>query len=150
MQTINREFVLEYADTFRQFLQHTLALAEHESILFHCSAGKDRTGFGAALLLIALNVDRDVILNDYLASADYYLPAVEVEKIKRRFEHLYPGTYQFERLQPMLEVQADYLNSAFAAIDEHWGDSETYIREALNISDQEIQALRRKFLVPAD
>ena len=150
MQAINREFVLEYADTFRQFMQHTLALADHESILFHCSAGKDRTGFGAALLLSALNVERDVILNDYLASADYYLPTVEIEKIKQRFAHLEPGTYQIERLQPMLEVQADYLNSAFAAIDENWGDSETYIREALNISDQQIQHLRSKFLVPAE
>lgn len=41
-------------------------------LLFHCSAGKDRTGFGAALLLLALGVPRDVVVQDYLATNRFW------------------------------------------------------------------------------
>jgi hypothetical protein len=50
----------------------------------------------------------------------------------------------------MLEVHPGYLDSAFAAIEEQWEDTETYIREALKISDDEIAQLQNKFLVQDD
>ena len=146
MRTINRELVVEYADIYSRFLRYTLALENDEAILFHCAAGKDRTGFGAALLLSALNVDRETILHDYLASATYYVPEIELEKIKQRYKQLDNNQYDLARLQPMLEVHPDYINAAFDTIDEQWGDAETYITQALQLSEAELQALRDKFL----
>ncbi|MBT8149078.1 MAG: tyrosine-protein phosphatase [Gammaproteobacteria bacterium] len=150
MRSINRELVLEYADIYSRFLRYALALKNDEAMLFHCAAGKDRTGFGAALLLSALNVDRETILRDYLASATYFVPELELEKIKQRYPPLNNSEYDLARLQPMLEVQPEYINAAFHAIDEQWGDTETYINQALQVTDAELQALRDKFLHPGD
>lgn len=65
MAAIYRAFALDHAQTYRKLL---MLLLEDDSVplLFHCTAGKDRTGFGAALILRLLGVSRQVIARDYL------------------------------------------------------------------------------------
>ena len=138
MRAINRDFVLKHSDIYSQFLKQILTLKNETSLLFHCAAGKDRTGFGAALFLSCLNVDRKTIHHDYLLTAEYFVPAVELVNIQQRATHVDWNKYKIKRLTPMLEVHPDYLDSAFAAIEEQWGNTETYIREALKINDDEI------------
>jgi protein-tyrosine phosphatase len=62
-----RAYALHCQDRYRALFAH-LARADSVPILFHCSAGKDRTGFGAALLLTALGVAWEHVLADYLAT----------------------------------------------------------------------------------
>lgn len=57
-------------DTYREFFR-IVSEERNTPLLFHCSAGKDRTGIAAALLLGALGVDREVIMEDYMLSAEY-------------------------------------------------------------------------------
>ena len=101
-------------------------------ILFHCSAGKDRTGIAAALILFALGVDKETILADYESSNGYlrekYAPVIE----------------QKPYLKGLLTVKRLYLESAFALIGREYGSIDAYLETELAV---DIAAMRRRFLV---
>ena len=56
---------------YSQFFQALLALPEDRALLFHCSQGKDRTGCGAMLILFALGVDEETVMQDFLLTNEY-------------------------------------------------------------------------------
>ena len=113
---------------YRQFF----ALLQQEqtgSLLYHCSAGKDRTGIATALILEALNVDRDTIMQDYLLSNPYL-----ISKYSHLFE-AYPAAYDF------LTVSADFLTYAWDLIQQHHGSTEQYLHEVLQVQPERMQQL---------
>jgi protein-tyrosine phosphatase len=65
----------QFREIFQELLRHDGAVS------FHCSAGQDRTGVATALVLSALGVPRDVIVQDYLLSMRYRRPQREFEKL---------------------------------------------------------------------
>ncbi|WP_067474069.1 tyrosine-protein phosphatase [Actinomadura hibisca] len=97
----------------------TSLAAQPESALFHCTAGKDRTGWAAAVLLTILGVDRATIYNDYLASNVYY------------------GTDS---------VRANWLDAAFAEVNRSFGSFDNYVRRGLGLSDATIATLKARLL----
>jgi len=70
----NIELATRFTPQMMQFV-HELFSANGRPVLFHCAAGKDRTGFAAAILLRILGVPLDVVMEDYLLSNQYYLSA---------------------------------------------------------------------------
>jgi protein-tyrosine phosphatase len=78
-------------------------------LLFHCSAGKDRTGLAAALLLHALGADREVIMADYLESTELLRPYWEPHLTERPY------------MVPYLTVREEYLLAAFRTIEGRGG-----------------------------
>src|SRR6185436_18564468 len=66
----NRAFVGEFRDVFARFLRD-LSDPTNLPTLFHCTAGKDRTGYAAALVLLALDVPRETAMRDYLLTNTY-------------------------------------------------------------------------------
>lgn len=70
MEDTYRAFVLDNTPRFKQLFAHLLD--NGEPLVFHCTAGKDRTGFAAALILQALGVSRALVMQDYLLSNDYF------------------------------------------------------------------------------
>ena len=74
MLEANRHFASRFTPQFRQFLQ-TILDANGEPVLWHCSAGKDRAGFAAAILLRILGVEPDIVVQDYALSKQYALDA---------------------------------------------------------------------------
>ena len=74
MMTANRQFATEFTPQFRQFIR-TVLEADGAPIVWHCSAGKDRTGFAAAILLRILGTPRDIVMQDYMASREHALEA---------------------------------------------------------------------------
>ncbi|MCB1844773.1 MAG: tyrosine-protein phosphatase, partial [Halioglobus sp.] len=64
MLEINRDFAEAQSDTYGRMFREILALQDAR-FLVHCAAGKDRTGFAAAIVLLALGVERDVVMRDY-------------------------------------------------------------------------------------
>ena len=103
-----------YRELFR-LLQET----DDAAILFHCSAGKDRTGMGAALILYALGVPEQTVMEDYLASNGYL-----AGKYSRYAE-------RFPQLKGMLEVKPNYLSAGIDSIRTAYGSVETYLRGEL-------------------
>ena len=67
-----RQFAVAFTPQFGQVMREVLA-AEGRPVLFHCTAGKDRTGFAAALLLRLLRVPQETVLRDYAMSTRYVL-----------------------------------------------------------------------------
>ncbi|WP_240799251.1 tyrosine-protein phosphatase [Streptomyces sp. A0958] len=88
--------------------------------VFHCSAGKDRTGWGTAVLLTLLGVPRETVEADFLASNQY------------------TGNPR--------AVELSWLRAAFAEVDHIYGDFDTYVREGLKLDAATVTTLRAKML----
>ncbi len=142
MVGINRDFVEQQAQTYARMFREILALDEAR-FLVHCAAGKDRTGFAAAIILLALGVPRQVVMQDYLLTERFFRPQRELQRIREKYqmEHM-----DEEAILPMLEVHADYLEAALGAIEREYGSVERYLQQALDVGPAELEELRRRYL----
>jgi protein-tyrosine phosphatase len=111
---------------------------ERRPVLFHCTAGKDRTGWAATILLLAAGVDEAGALDEFLAVN----PAVRVT-FAPLLEQLAAVGGDPELLRPLLEVRAEYLQAALDALRERFGTFDAYLRDGLGLSEIEVEALRR-------
>lgn len=120
------------------------------AVLYHCSAGKDRTGIVTALLLSVLNVDRGTIVNEYLLS-DYYRRG-KIKKMlgKAKLAKIIKPHIGIEAIQHFMSVDERYINAAFDVIDHKYGGMEKYIHNELGIGDEERQLIIKKFTYNAN
>jgi protein-tyrosine phosphatase len=126
----NRAFVTDFATIYGGFLRD-LADSENVPVLFHCTAGKDRAGFAAAALLLALGVPRDTVMQDYLltngfsqAATDHMLTVLRVASFFRTNP---------DDARPLFEARREYLQAAFDEIDSRYGSDEAYLRDGLGL-----------------
>jgi len=138
----NKEFVTNYADVYENFLRGLID--EDTPTLFHCTAGKDRAGFAAAITLIALGVSKEDVINDYMKTNAF--TQERIEEILGQIELMSLYQSDVEILRPLLGVEQIYIETAFRTAEEKYGSLENFIRDGLNISDEDIQKLRNKFL----
>ena len=121
-------FVEECQEQYRNFFAE-LMKEENPPLLFHCSAGKDRAGLASALFLTSLGVDKEVIIAEYLLSAEYvrekYAALVEAMPI----------------LAPVFTVKKEYIEAAFQAIDSKYGGIEKFLTENLNVDLSRMKSL---------
>lgn len=110
--------------------------------LFHCATGKDRTGWAAAAFLTLLGVDVADVYRDYLLSNERLLPA-----LAHVFDGFAAAGGNPELLVPVLGVQTDYLDAAFAEVAQTYGTIEGYFADALGIDAPTQERLRRAYLV---
>lgn len=113
--------------TFFRILQHRLSAP----IVFHCSAGKDRTGMAAALILYALGVDDKTIMEDYLASRIYL--AGKYESVITRFP----------RAEAMFTVKRSFLIAAINQIKREYGTVDIFLEDALGV---DLEKMRNMYL----
>jgi protein-tyrosine phosphatase len=142
MMTANRQFASEFTPQFRQFI-HTVLEASGRPVAWHCSAGKDRTGFAAAILLRILGVPKDVIMRDYLASREHALDARRNQLLLLR---LFKGETAADKLSVMMGVEEDWLAAAFDEIDSTWGSFDAYVREGLQLDASDVARLQQLLL----
>jgi protein-tyrosine phosphatase len=142
MVTVNRELAIEEAPVYRRMFAEILA-REDTRFLVHCAAGKDRTGFAAALTLLALGVPEAVVMRDYLLSGRYYDALAEVERVQVKYGMTDSDS---AAILPMLQVDERYLRAALDAIVEHYADVDTYLAEAVGLGAPERAELRRRYL----
>jgi protein-tyrosine phosphatase len=117
-------------------------LSAEDPVVYHCTAGKDRTGWGTAVLLTALGVPRQTVMADYLASNGYLLA-----KNKALFASMPPATAA--KMEPIMTVRAAYLQAAFDEVDHRYGSFDRYLRDGLGVDDRELEKLRARFLAGA-
>lgn len=110
-------YMKENGPLFRDFFR-LMAKPSNYPVLYHCSAGKDRTGILTALLLESLGTPRDVIMDDYIHS---------------------------RRITPKLKVQEDWLQVVFEEIDQA-GGIDSYLRR-IGVTDQERESIRKTLVV---
>ncbi|MEM7287561.1 MAG: tyrosine-protein phosphatase [Actinomycetota bacterium] len=124
--------------TYAAFLRHVVDA--EGPLLFHCSAGKDRAGWAATLIGIALGVDDDQLMEHYLLS-NVHRP------VEQRVEYYRSRGVDAQVILPFLRVDADYLQAALDAVDASWPTRETYLADALDFNGDDIERLREKYLV---
>ena len=114
--------------------------------VIHCAAGKDRTGIGCALTLIALGVDEETVFADY----EFTNQAVDLEKrmpkIQARMEERLSRKLDPEALRPMLGVEVGYLRNALDAIEGKYGSVDSYMSDVLGVGETQRATLRDKLL----
>jgi protein-tyrosine phosphatase len=133
MTELYRALVNDQAHRFAEFFEQLLQA--EGPVVFHCTAGKDRTGFAAALILLALGVPRDLVLEDYLIT-------------NRVFQHppAAQGGLPAEVLAVLWRVQPGFLEAALHAVDTDHGGIERYLSQRLGLSPAARQQLAQRYL----
>lgn len=117
-----------------------LRILDHDqATLFHCSAGKDRTGMIGAILLSILKVDRETIMEEYLLSNNERLAEVSSRMKLAKFGKVIFPKINYEVIENFTWIKPNYLEAMFAAIEAKYGSMDVYIREGLLITDQQRQ-----------
>ncbi len=144
MVMVNRELALYHFDTFRQMFRLLLA-EEQGAFLFHCSAGKDRTGFAAALILAALDVPYDTIMEDYLLTREYYPPPGELDYLVEKYvgAHSDVDTSVFEA---MMDSRQEYLDAALNAVESEYGGMDNYLSGPIGLTEQDRKILIERYV----
>ena len=132
MQDTYRGFVRHHTPRFAEFFAHLLE--SDQPTVFHCTAGKDRTGFAAALLLKAVGASDEEVMRDYLLTNErLQLPAESRMGLPR------------EALEVLCRVQPAFLEAAFAEVDRSYGSLEAYFSDGLRLRAAEREHLRRTY-----
>ncbi len=128
-QSLVNDQAHRFAAMFEQLLQ------DDAPAVLHCTAGKDRTGYAAALILLALGVPRELVMQDFLLSNDLYrrpdLPATQTPR---------------EALEVLWRVEVGFLQAALDAVDAEHGGIERYFEQRLGLGPAARRTLAQRYL----
>jgi len=137
-----RELPFEQAQSYRRIFLH---LSSNEvPLVFNCSAGKDRAGTAAALVLSALGVKRQTIIEDFVLTN-------EVVDLRKALMRRRDGVSMLSQtptgvVDAILDADARYIETALDAVQERHGSIEAYLRDVLDIDDRALLAIRANLL----
>ncbi|WP_443477779.1 tyrosine-protein phosphatase [Novosphingobium aerophilum] len=130
-------------------------LANEGAVVYHCSAGQDRTGIATALIYDLLGVDRETILKDYHLSTTFRKPQWEMPKVD-------PADYPGNPILKYYAARADgqppkaeplytpggisHLAQFFTYLDKQYGGTEGYLKQKIGLTDADIARLRQTML----
>jgi protein-tyrosine phosphatase len=117
-----RLFCVDHADEYRRVFE-VAANRERYPLLIHCTSGKDRTGYGAALLLLSVGVPRELVMRDYDLTNQY----------RRAVSHLFGPATSKEVADLLLSARSQYLEAALDEIDQRFGSLDAYLEQALGV-----------------
>ena len=109
--------------------------------LFHCTAGKDRTGWAAAALLMLLGADEHTVHTDYLQTNDDLLPTLEPLIMSAQAKGV-----DADLMRDAFGVRISYLEATLEEIDARYGTIERYFSAGLGLSTQTIDSMRERFV----
>jgi protein-tyrosine phosphatase len=141
MSGVYRELPDRHKESYRQLFE---AVAEGHRVLFHCAAGKDRTGVATALMLEVLGVDRSLIKAEFALSEQVIEETIDLFLTQARrtlLAHVDPAVWR-----PMMRADGEYLDAMFAEIDARYGSVEGYLATALRLPRDVPQRLRSMLL----
>jgi protein-tyrosine phosphatase len=128
------------------------AIADGElALLFHCAAGKDRTGFCAAMILGLVGVSRDTLLQEYA----YTDRAIDLAAFARQHRAARLGLADardpLDAMDPearaaLIRADPEYLAAAIDSVLDRYGSIEGYVRQGLGLTDEQIEVVRYQLL----
>lgn len=129
----------QFRRMFGELLAHRVPLA------FNCTAGKDRTGIAAALVLTALGVPRETVVEDYLLT-NRYLDGAKMMHANANN----PSMAAIARMPPdvlraMMIADRSYIEAALHVLDQHPGGTEGYLRDEMGLSKADLMRLRSMY-----
>ena len=141
-QASYREFV-SLPSAQGEFKKLFLALGDEKQLpaLFHCTTGKDRTGWAAAAFLSLMGVPKEKVYEDYLRSNDYILPAYQ-----KAIDRFVAADGDAEIPLAIFGVKREYLDAAFDEMEKRYGSIDRYFSNGLGITWDQQQAMRKLHL----
>jgi protein-tyrosine phosphatase len=122
-----RKFVRDHSAEYRRIFEIILG-EDGLPLLIHCTSGKDRTGFAAAAILLAVGVPRDIIVEDYVLTNLY----------RRNIAHLFSNEISAETIDALTSANPRYIETALDEIDTHFDSTSAWLESlGINAADQE-------------
>ena len=135
MQNTYRDYIHTNSNAFRKLFSYLIE--DSAPLVIHCTAGKDRTGVAAALILRALGVAQTTILEDYLLTNQFY----------KLDAHATTSDDLPAHVRAVIgRVEQGFLDAAFGAIDAEYGDLNAYLTKGLGVGPPEIRELKARYV----
>ncbi|MFD2831149.1 tyrosine-protein phosphatase [Corticicoccus populi] len=115
------------------------------AFLQHCRGGKDRTGFGAMLLLGILGVSKEDLVEDYMLTEENRLERNEYKMAQYR--KLTSDQVVLDQLFSFIDTRSEFLEASIDTIVEAYGSIEDYVVRELNVTEEEISSMKKMYLV---
>lgn len=149
-KTIAREMypsLVMRPDCQRQFAAFLREVVETQdgAVYFHCTQGKDRTGFASAYLLSALGVDRETIIADFDKTNLVY--AKDVRKCCSKVRFLGGKEEELAVVKAFIGANTDNFIKALNLIDAEYGSMNAYLSKALGLTESDFETLRERYLM---
>jgi len=144
-----RQMPEQYADQYGEIFHHLVAYKT--PLLFHCTAGKDRTGLAAALILMTLGVSRADAVADYVLTekaGDFRATGTGATTSAANDPYAAMRATQAELMAPLLRADPAYLDAALDQITKDYGSVQTFVSKRLGVSNAEVAILRARLLEP--
>lgn len=135
VENINRKLVTDYKEEYKQIFDILQDKANYP-IVIHCNYGKGRTGIVSALILAALGVNDDDIFDDYCLSNEYF----NIAKISQ-YAYDLPVSAQ-ESITTLYSSKEEYLDAAKQEIEREYGDVDTYLQQAIGLTQDDLKRLQ--------
>lgn len=146
MEQVGEQFYLAMLEDSRAWKELFRCLIEEEvPLLFHCTAGKDRTGTAAALILLALGADDETILDDYMRSNRYR--AHEISRFMQEHQLLLEERPDLQEvLLSWPGVRRGSLETVLRSIRSGYRDDREFLGQEIGLKDEDIAFLRDRYL----
>lgn len=135
VEQMNRTLVTNYHKEYKELFEILLD-RQNYPVIIHCTSGKGRTGVVSALVLAALGVNEDVIMQDYRLSNEYF----NIPKASKYAYKLSDNSQ--EAITTIYSAKEVFLNAAKNQIDEQYGDVKTYLKKGVGLTDNDFECLR--------
>ncbi|MBI2799904.1 MAG: tyrosine-protein phosphatase [Gammaproteobacteria bacterium] len=141
LRSFGRDLAPHFARMFDVLLN-----APEGPLLLNCSAGKERTGVGAALTLLALGVPRPTVSYDFMLSKQYFPIASEIDRALEKYTvRAKDRETAVKLIMPLLETRESYLDAALTAIDERYGSDAAFLSDACDLNATKLARLRDRY-----
>ena len=129
---------------YRKFFDVLLGAEDGKAVLWHCTAGKDRAGLGAVLLLSALGVDEGTALDDFALTNDFN--AKQTEAMVQVAKGMGCTDAQIQAVRDLSGVNRAYMEHTLRHIDEAYGGMSAYLADKITLTADELKKLQEKYL----
>ena len=145
MRTMMSYLISDNVESYRNFFNELLSHGGSGALLVNCSAGKERTGVGVALLLRALGVPQETVLYDFMLSKIYFPAELEVDRVLKKYGVSNEEGKGAKLIWPLLETRESYLQAAFETIDSVYGSLELFLESCLGLDKTRLGELKRLY-----
>jgi protein-tyrosine phosphatase len=150
MLQATRSIMIHRTDIYAALIQE-LAEPENRPLVFHCTAGKDRAGVGAAIVLTLLGVPWKTVREDYLLSNFYRREGNErdfarIREYEAKKQGISPDQVSMKPYEGLLLVKPEYIDAAHDEVIRKYGSMESYLQKGLGISKEMILKLQKELL----
>ncbi|UTW55038.1 tyrosine-protein phosphatase [Kordiimonas sp. SCSIO 12610] len=142
-QTIPIENVDGLRKLFDVLVDHS---SDNTAALFHCTAGKDRTGIAGALIMRALNIHSDDIMADFLMTNDAVDLKASSKELAEWASEKAGRAIDADAVLPLVGVKEDFLHAAYKTIDEKFGSMDQYLEKGMGLTPKRLETFRHNLL----